>query len=314
MPVETPSGTVDGSNATFTLSTTPGGDVLVYNNGVLQESGYDYSRSSATLTFLSGHIPQTGDRLVAAYGESSVLAAGGASGATTVAQIVRDAFLVLGVLASEETPSASEESDALRVLNRMLDSWAAERLVLSATLRSTHTLTVALNPHTIGTGGTFATTRPVRIDRASIIPLAAPGSELPLDMLDDNEFQGLQGKTTAGRPFALWVETSYPTAKLHLFPIPNAADTLVLYTWQQIGRFTATSDSFDMPPGYERAIVANLAKALAPQYGVTLSAEAAADAGESKAALKRLNYKPIYAQCDSAVLGGGGFNIISGDN
>jgi hypothetical protein len=55
--------------------------------------------------------------------------------------------------------------------------------------------------------------------------------------------------------------------KLHLNPVPSAADTLVLYTWQQLSRFAATSDTFDLPPGYARAIRYNLALELAPEYG-----------------------------------------------
>jgi hypothetical protein len=88
----------------------------------------------------------------------------------TAADLIRISLRTLGVLAAEETPSAAEQSDALETLNDMLDSWAGERLALFATLRSTHTLTVGLSPQTIGSGGTFNTTRPVRIDGASITP------------------------------------------------------------------------------------------------------------------------------------------------
>lgn len=224
----------------------------------------------------------------------------------TAADIIRGAFKILGTLAAEETPSASEESDALTTLNDMIDSWNNERLALWATLRSTHTLTSGLNPHTIGASGTFNTTRPVRIDRASITPAGSAGTETPLALLSDAEWQETQNKTASGTPAALWVESAYPLMKLHLNPVPGAADTLVLYTWQQIGRLVATSTTFDMPPGYTRAIKFNLAKELAPEYGVALSADAVAVADESKAALKRLNQRPSHPRCDPAVLGGGG--------
>lgn len=230
----------------------------------------------------------------------------------TAADLIRGAFRVLGVLASEESPAAQEESDALSALNDMIDSWAAERLNLWATLRSTHTLTVGLNPHTIGSGGTFSTTRPVRIDRASIIPTTATASELPLNILSDAEWQATQGKTSSGTPVSLWVESAYSLLKLWLNPIPSAADTLVLYTWQQIGRFAATSTTVDLPPGYSRALRYNLAAELAPEYGVALSAEAARIAQESKDALKRLNHQPSYLRSDEAVLGSGGFNLVTG--
>lgn len=229
----------------------------------------------------------------------------------TVAEIIRRAFTTLGVLAAEEAPSAAEQSDGLDTLNDMLDAWAGERLILFATLRSTHTLTPALAPHTIGTGGTFNTTRPVRIDGASIS--TAAGSETPLSLLSDGEWQATQGKTATGTPAALWVEPSYPLMKLHFVPVPSSADTVVLYTWQQLGRFTSAATDFDFPPGYARAIRYNLARELAPEYGVSLSAEAAGIADESKATLKRLNAQPSYLRADAAVLQGGTFNLASGD-
>lgn len=231
----------------------------------------------------------------------------------TVAEIIRRAFQVNGVLAASETPTAADEVDALSTLNDMLDSWAGERLVLFATLRSTHTLTPSLAPHTIGTAGTFNTTRPVRIDRASIIKTATPGSETPLQILSDAEWQATSDKTGTGTPTALWTEDAYPLMKLYFNPIPSAADTLVLYSWLQLGRFASAAATFDFPPGYARAIRYNLAKELAPEYGVQLSAEAMDIANESKATLKRQHQKPSYLRSDPAVLGPGGFNLYSGD-
>jgi hypothetical protein len=233
----------------------------------------------------------------------------------TVADVIRGTLRLLGVLASGETPKAADEADALVVLNDMLDSWAGERLALFATLRSTHVLTGGLSPHTIGSGGTFNTTRPVRIDRASIKPGGSPGSELPLELLTDAEWQGRQGKEDSARPTALWVENSHPLMKLHFQPVPVEGDSIILYTWSQLGRFAATSTDFDLPPGYARAIRFNLAKELAPEYGVALSGEAMETANESKATIKRLNQKPSLLRCDPAVrAGSSSSSIIAGFN
>ncbi len=60
---EMPTGAVDGSNNVFTLSGSPSPSVSlqVFRNGILQRSGVDYSLTGATVTFLSGAIPQSGD-------------------------------------------------------------------------------------------------------------------------------------------------------------------------------------------------------------------------------------------------------------
>ena len=63
---ETPSGTVNGSNAAFTLANTPQWLQLVLNGVILEAgSGNDYTISGAALTMLL--IPQTGDKLRAYY-------------------------------------------------------------------------------------------------------------------------------------------------------------------------------------------------------------------------------------------------------
>lgn len=50
---ETPSGTVNGTNVTFTLSNTPASalSVIVTLNGVVQVQGSDYSLAGVTITF-----------------------------------------------------------------------------------------------------------------------------------------------------------------------------------------------------------------------------------------------------------------------
>jgi hypothetical protein len=65
--METPSGTVNGSNDTFSLANTPvTGSVHVYLNGVLQESGgNDYSISGSTITFVTA--PESGSKVRASY-------------------------------------------------------------------------------------------------------------------------------------------------------------------------------------------------------------------------------------------------------
>lgn len=66
---ETPTGTINGVNSTFTLSGSPNpaGSEMLFLNGILLESGAgnDYTISGATITMLV--VPQTNDRLKATY-------------------------------------------------------------------------------------------------------------------------------------------------------------------------------------------------------------------------------------------------------
>jgi hypothetical protein len=65
---ETPSGTIDGSNAAFTLAHSPiGGSLQLVKNGLILIPGTAYTLSANSITYLSGYIPQPGDTHVAWY-------------------------------------------------------------------------------------------------------------------------------------------------------------------------------------------------------------------------------------------------------
>lgn len=65
---ETPSGTVNGVNPTFTFANTIVPDSLLLRvNGIVQDLGGDYTLSVATVTFLTGAIPETGDQIRGSY-------------------------------------------------------------------------------------------------------------------------------------------------------------------------------------------------------------------------------------------------------
>ncbi len=66
---ETPLGTVDGANATFTLGAAPNpaASLKLFRNGLLQKQGLDYTLTGNTITFLGNAIPQPGDVLLADY-------------------------------------------------------------------------------------------------------------------------------------------------------------------------------------------------------------------------------------------------------
>jgi hypothetical protein len=76
---ETPSGTVDGVNATFTLAAAPNpaASLSLYRNGMKQTVGVDYTLTANSIAFVAASAPQAGDTLTANYrvpGASTVAA------------------------------------------------------------------------------------------------------------------------------------------------------------------------------------------------------------------------------------------------
>jgi len=67
---ELPSGTINGTNLTFTLASapSPASSLMLFKNGVLLAQGVDYALSGVTVTFANTTVaPQTGDLLTASY-------------------------------------------------------------------------------------------------------------------------------------------------------------------------------------------------------------------------------------------------------
>lgn len=66
---ETPAGTINGANLTFTLATppNPSRSLLLVRNGLLLNEGSDYTLSGNTITFATAADPQSGDSLLAWY-------------------------------------------------------------------------------------------------------------------------------------------------------------------------------------------------------------------------------------------------------
>ena len=70
---ETPSGTINGVNATFTLANTPTDNPIIVVSGQTQNNGNpigtsaDFTISTDVITFQAGAIPQTGSWILVWY-------------------------------------------------------------------------------------------------------------------------------------------------------------------------------------------------------------------------------------------------------
>ena len=65
---EIPTGSIDGTNTTFTLQNSPSGSsLMLYRNGVHLTAGSDYTLSGSTITFINNAQPITQDTLAASY-------------------------------------------------------------------------------------------------------------------------------------------------------------------------------------------------------------------------------------------------------
>lgn len=232
-----------------------------------------------------------------------------------VSTLIKSALRKVGVLSSGENPETAREAETLEALQIMLRSWAQKRILVFASVKESFSLVSTQSLYTWGTGGNIITTRPHQLLGAFI---RVSGTDYPVEIISEGRYRDISSKATVSRPEYLFYHPLYPLGAIYLYPTPQDAETMWLESlkpFTETSSFTTVSDVLSFPPNYEEAIVYNLALRLAPEYGVQMSAEAVAIAGNSYDSLVVLNasnqVEPISL---SLPVDGcrGGYNILSG--
>lgn len=231
--------------------------------------------------------------------------------ATVQAAIVNRALRLIGQIGSGASPTTDESTDALTACNGMLDAWRTEGLMCYALREESLTLASGQVSRTIGPSGNLDTVRPLDIEAAWIVD--SSNVSHGVRMLTDAQYAAIPDKTTSGDwPTKANYKASMPTGTIVLWPVPNSTRTMKLLTKVPFSAL-ALVDTLAVPPGYEEAIVYNLAVRIAPEYERGVSQEVATIARMTKGSLKRANIKPSRARSEVASLVGGrpAGNILS---
>lgn len=236
-----------------------------------------------------------------------------------VTDLITNSMKEIGALASEETPSAAEQTDVLGKLNRLFDRWNTQRNYTYNVGFVNYTLTPNLNPHTIGPTGTFSVSvRPVEIIAAALIlNNVTPNVTMPLDLRDDTWWANQRVKTLpASVPTDLYYSPDFPNGSLFLWPVPTTAYGLELET-----RFILTSvtisATLNLPPGYEDAITLSLAEDICSMFQKSPNPMLTSAAMRARAAIKSTNaFSPRISTVDAGIPKSGGarsdFNYLTG--
>lgn len=228
----------------------------------------------------------------------------------TSMQIIQTALREIGVLASGETPSAAEGNDALAILNQMVDSWNAQRLLIFTIQRQVFPLVTGQQTYTMGAGGNFNVPRPPKIERMGVIVTNNPIQplELPLDYLTSAQWAAIPVKNIqSSLPQQVWDDEQFPLRNLNYWPVPvptTGPIQTAIYTWTAVSTFNDLgATQFSFPPGYLRALTSNLAIELAPGFGVqNISESLATKATDSKAVIEIMNAPLVDLRCDPALV------------
>ena len=226
----------------------------------------------------------------------------------TALDMITDSLQKIGVYAPGEVITDADAERSLIVLNDMLDSWSNENLTMFALLQQSGVLIPGQQSYTVGPGGAFNTTRPLKIEdgpgRCFVID--STGQNYPLEVIDQQRWNLLgQLNINSNIPTALFYDPQYPVGIINIFPIPNVGYTLYWDSYLALANFTSLASVLSLPAGYKKAIQDCLAVELWPYFkadAAQIPVNIVASAMTAKGNVKRKNIRPMIGFFDKEIV------------
>lgn len=229
------------------------------------------------------------------------------AGAISALELIKSALRLVNAIAIGETPTGQEASDALRVLNNLLETWSIESLTVLTREDQTFDFVPGQASYTIGPGGDWDGVRPVQIGSAYT---RYQGTDFPILEVTDDWYNLVATKNQQSQiPCWFKYDADYPLGTITLWPVPNVASTVTITANKQFASIPSTATLLVLAPGYERALRYALAVDLAPEFQVLVPQIVADIARGSKAAIKRANSKPMVSRADPALMDGNCYSL-----
>lgn len=211
---------------------------------------------------------------------------------TTAVDLITLALKDIGALGVGQAISAEDTADALATLNMMLDTWQIERLMVYHLIDTAKQSTGAQS-YTVGVGGDFNITRPIKIN-AAYARLQSSGAGSAVDyrisMIDAREdYSRISLKTLSSFPEWAFYDSAFPLGNLFLYPVPNSSYELHIVTMDVLPQFPTAATVINLPPGYKAAIRFNLAVWLGGSYQLDVPGSIQKLAASTKRSIRRMN-------------------------
>ena len=211
---------------------------------------------------------------------------------TTALDLIRGALSLTNAVGVDQTLTADQVSTGLSAFNDLMELFSTNNLAVYASVNQTFNTVAAQATYTIGSGGNWNTTWPVRINDPAYTTIN--GTSFPCVSMTQDEYNTIPVKAQQQQfPYRyLWVN-SYPLAYITLWPVPSG---VVPITWSMDTVLSAVSSagtSISFPQGYAMAFKYKLAIMLAPLFGKRISnyPEIVQIANETFGAICRMNKK-----------------------
>ena len=180
---------------------------------------------------------------------------------TAVSVLIQDAFYGSTIKGQDEVIDNASMQLALRRLQRMMDSFANDDLMIYNTTTDSFTMTPGVAQYLTSL---LANGRPVSLDS---IYLLLSQINYDVDLIDQQKFDAIPFKLTQAIPNQCWYNPGFPDGQFNFYPTPYAAFTCYVVDRIRIvpAAMTLTSNIL-LPAGYEKFIVDMLGVDIWPSF------------------------------------------------
>lgn len=237
---------------------------------------------------------------------------------TTVRDVINRAFRVIHVLGAGESLTTDESSDALVVLNEIIEQTTIDKLLGYYKIEVTFPSVQSQSVYTIGPASSsphVTSPRPVEILSAFSRRLS---QDVPMQVLNKQDYDNINMKSLgiAGWFQGVYYEPTWPKGTMTFYMVPLDTLTEIHITASaEIPQFATLDDSVSLPPGYKPWMTYKLAERLSPEYGMEFTQKMQDILTEAESAVKRNNIKPMPIATTglSRLSGDGGKYNVYGD-
>lgn len=206
----------------------------------------------------------------------------------TIVTLISDSLKEIIALSDGEIATAEAVEDGKRKLQELLQSWAAEGLMVPYLTTETFAGDSTKSAYLWATGGDFNSATPNVVRNVSFV-LATYQKDLV--RMDRRGYGQLPVTGTVSEPRFFMYELQSAGGYFYLDCAPYAG-SLKITSEKPLDTTFELTDAVEFPAHYTRALRTNLAIDLAPSYDKTVSAELARNARESKNTVRRFNAQP----------------------
>jgi len=232
----------------------------------------------------------------------------------TAIEVIDSAFGLIGVYSTGSTITPEEYQLALKTLNRMIDRWNLNDLLVYSTNAHVFPFVPGQQKYTLGATGDFDMPRPSKIERLSV-QYGDPANPIELGIDADFDLEAWQNlvvkKTPSVFPLCCYNNTGYPFMELNFWPIPSGPANVILYTWDLMPFVSDLSDIIELPTGYTDAIVYNLAIRLAQLFDRVVSPSLLMEAKQAIRDINNINDGTPVQHYDPMWSGGKNGNVAT---